>query len=103
MPGTCESYWDRACVRGSGMISVVVPIFDEEENLPELRRRMTVALDDAGADWELFLVNDASRDDSAALIRRVHAEDPLLKLINLSRNFGPPAARPASAHHATGD
>jgi dolichol-phosphate mannosyltransferase len=85
------------------MISVVVPIFDEEENLSELRRRMTSALDGAGADWELILVNDASRDHSAALIRQFHAEDPRVKLINLSRNFGHQAALTAGVHHATGD
>ena len=59
------------------MISVVVPIFNEEENLPELRRRMAAALDDSGAaDWELILVNDASRDDSAAMIRAFHLAVP---------------------------
>jgi dolichol-phosphate mannosyltransferase len=84
------------------MISVVVPIFNEEENLPELRRRMTAALDEAGADWELILVNDASRDGSSALIRRFHAEDARVKLINLSRNFGHQAALTAGVHHASG-
>jgi dolichol-phosphate mannosyltransferase len=84
------------------MISVVVPIFNEEENLPELRRRMTAALDETGGDWELILVNDASRDGSSALIRRFHAEDARVKLINLSRNFGHQAALTAGVHHASG-
>jgi dolichol-phosphate mannosyltransferase len=101
-----ESYLTRAHAQlpARAMISVVVPIFDEEENLPELRRRMTSALKDSGAaGWELILVNDASRDDSAALIRRFHDEDPRVKLINLSRNFGHQAALTAGVHHATGD
>jgi dolichol-phosphate mannosyltransferase len=85
------------------MISVVVPIFNEEENLPELRRRMTAALDNAGGDWELILVNDASRDTSAALIRGFHADDARVKLINLSRNFGHQAALTAGVHRATGE
>jgi dolichol-phosphate mannosyltransferase len=88
----------------AAVISVVVPIFNEEENLPELRRRMAAALDDSGGDdWELILVNDASRDDSATMIRAFHQADPRVKLINLSRNFGHQAALTAGVHHATGD
>src|SRR3954463_6444246 len=44
------------------LISVVVPIFNEQENLPELRRRMSAALDATGDSWELVLVNDGSPD-----------------------------------------
>lgn len=85
------------------MISVVIPIFNEEENLPELRRRVTAALDSSGEAWELILVNDGSRDTSAELIRQFHAEDGRVKLINLSRNFGHQAALTAGLHHAAGD
>ncbi len=84
------------------MISVVTPIFNEEENLPELRRRMAAALEACGAPWELILVNDGSRDGSVELIRRFHAEDPRVKLISLSRNFGHQAALTAGIHHASG-
>lgn len=84
------------------MISVVVPIFNEEENLPELRRRMTAALDATGEPWELILVNDGSRDASVRLIREFHAQNPRVKLINLSRNFGHQAALTAGVHHARG-
>jgi len=85
------------------MISVVVPIYNEQENLPELRRRMTLALDSTGEDWELILVNDGSRDRSAEMIRQYHLEDPRIKLINLSRNFGHQPAVTAGIHHARGD
>src|SRR5687767_12283563 len=85
------------------MVSVVVPIFNEEENLPELRRRMAAALDAAGEPWELLLVNDGSRDASGRLIRAFHAEDPRIKLVDLSRNFGHQAALTAGIHHAAGD
>jgi dolichol-phosphate mannosyltransferase len=85
------------------MISVVVPIYNEQENLPELRRRMTLALDSAGEDWELILVNDGSRDSSSDMIRQYHAEDARVKLINLSRNFGHQPAVTAGIHHARGD
>ena len=73
------------------MISVVVPIFNEEENLPELRQRMTSALDSTGESWELICVNDGSRDRSLEMLRQMHAEDPRIKAINLSPKFRPPA------------
>lgn len=83
-------------------ISVVVPIYNEQENLPELRRRMSAALDGIGDSWELILVNDGSRDASAEMIRSYHAEDPRIKLINFSRNFGHQPAVTAGVHHSTG-
>ncbi len=85
------------------MISLVVPIFNEEENLPELRRRGAAALDSTGEAWEIIFVNDGSRDSSAELIRKFHAEDLRLKLVNLSRNFGHQPAVTAGIHHASGD
>jgi dolichol-phosphate mannosyltransferase len=85
------------------MISVVVPIFNEEENLPELRDRMTKALESIGDSWELICVNDGSRDRSLALLREMNQHDPRIKLINLSRNFGHQPAVTAGIHHARGD
>ena len=85
------------------MISVVVPIFNEEENLSELRRRLAAALDSTGQPWEAILVNDGSRDRSLEMIREYHAEDPRIKLVNLSRNFGHQPAVTAGVHHARGD
>jgi len=85
------------------MISIVVPIFNEQENLPELRRRMTAALDSTGDPWELILVNDGSRDDSALLMRQFNSEDGRIKNVMLSRNFGHQPAVSAGIHHARGD
>ncbi|HSV15538.1 MAG TPA: glycosyltransferase family 2 protein [Tepidisphaeraceae bacterium] len=85
------------------MISLVVPIFNEAENLPEFRRRATAALDASGDAWEIVFVNDGSIDSSAALLRQYHADDPRLKLIELSRNFGHQPAVTAGVHHASGD
>ena len=85
------------------MVSVVVPIYNEQENLPELRRRMSAALDGTGLPWELILVNDGSRDRSAELMRQFHAEDGRIKAVMLSRNFGHQPAVTAGIHHARGD
>src|SRR5262245_46837238 len=85
------------------MISVVVPIFNEEENLPELRKRMTAALDSIGDSWELILVNDGSRDNSHQMLREMHREDPRIKVVSLSRNFGHQPAVTAGIHHARGN
>lgn len=85
------------------MISVVVPIFNEQENLPVLRRRLAAALDQTQEAWEVVFVNDGSRDGSLELLRGFHEEDPRVKVINLSRNFGHQPAVTAGVHHATGD
>jgi glycosyltransferase involved in cell wall biosynthesis len=85
------------------MISVVAPIYNEQENLPELRRRLTAALDATGRAWEIIRVDDGSRDSSAAMIRQFHADDPRIKLVGLSRNFGHQPAVTAGVHHARGD
>jgi polyisoprenyl-phosphate glycosyltransferase len=85
------------------MISVVAPIYNERENLAELRRRMTIALDAGGETWELILVDDASRDGSDEIIRAFHQQDPRIKLVSLSRNFGHQPAVTAGIHHARGD
>jgi glycosyltransferase involved in cell wall biosynthesis len=85
------------------MISAVAPIFNEHENLPEFRRRVTAALEATGEPWEMVLVNDGSRDNSSAIIRAFHAEDPRIKLVELSRNFGHQPAVTAGLHHARGD
>jgi polyisoprenyl-phosphate glycosyltransferase len=84
------------------LISVVVPIFNEQENLPELRRRVSAALDSTGESWELILVNDGSRDASPDMMRDMHQQDPRIKAIFLSRNFGHQPAVTAGIHHARG-
>ncbi|HZN67229.1 MAG TPA: glycosyltransferase family 2 protein [Tepidisphaeraceae bacterium] len=85
------------------IVSAVVPVFNEQENLPELHRRLAAALEATGHDWEVVFVDDGSADDTPAIIRRFHREDGRFKLIELSRNFGHQPAITAGIHHATGD
>src|SRR6266550_4802790 len=72
------------------MVSIVVPVCNEEANLPELRSRLGTAL--AGQEFECILVDDGSTDTTAAMIRDFAREDPRFKLVSLSRNFGHQAA-----------
>ena len=72
------------------LVSVIVPVCNEEANLPELRSRLTAAL--AGQEFECIVVDDGSTDASAAMVRDFAREDPRFKLVSLSRNFGHQAA-----------
>lgn len=84
-------------------VTVVLPIFNEEEVLPELLARLTAVFDGhPETRWDALLVDDGSRDRSAELIRAHAARDPRFQLLELSRNFGFQAALAAGLTHATG-
>lgn len=82
-------------------IAIVIPVFNEEAVLPELCSRLT-ALFDGQRDciWRAVLVDDGSRDTSAAYIRTQSERDPRFELIELSRNFGFQSALSAGLAHA---
>lgn len=84
-------------------ISVVVPCFNEQESLPECHRRLTAVLSGIGAPFEIVYVDDGSKDGTLAEIQRLHASDPTVALIELSRNFGHQAAVTAGLDAAMGD
>jgi dolichol-phosphate mannosyltransferase len=85
------------------MLSLVVPVFDEKESLPELHRRMHEALDPLGQPWEVVYVDDGSTDGSTELLDRLAAEEDNVVLVELSRNFGLEVAMSAGIDHAVGD
>jgi dolichol-phosphate mannosyltransferase len=85
------------------VFSIVVPIYNEEEVLPELYRRLTGAMDAQGETYELVFVNDGSRDRSLELLRALADGDSRLKVIDFARNFGHQAAITAGMELATGD
>jgi dolichol-phosphate mannosyltransferase len=85
------------------LISVVAPVYNEEAVLETLYERVRTVLDDEGATWELVLVNDGSRDDSAGVIAKLHARDPRVKGVSFSRNFGFQIAATAGLDYARGD
>jgi dolichol-phosphate mannosyltransferase len=84
-------------------VSVVIPIFDEEEVLPLLLERMRAVLDKLPPGSELVLVNDGSRDRSVSIIGAASLADKRVKLVDLSRNFGHSAAISAGLDNAVGD
>ena len=83
-------------------LSVVVPIFNEEENIPILHGRITQALSDAHLDYELILVDDGSSDNSYPALKRLASKDERVKVIRLRRNFGQTAAMAAGFDLASG-
>ena len=83
------------------VISVVVPMKDEEEILPELHRRVRAALQDVP--HEIVFVDDGSTDRSAAIVEGFAAEEDGIVLVQLSRNFGMEIAMSAGLDHARGD
>jgi len=69
-------------------ISIVIPIFNEETNLPALNARVSAVLDALPLQTELIYINDGSRDSSLEQIRALAARDSRIHYINFSRNFG---------------
>lgn len=84
-------------------ISVVIPVLNEAHGLPELRRRLTEALDRAQLSFEVILVDDGSQDDSRNLMAEFHQQDERFRALCLSRNFGHQIAITAGLMHAKGD
>src|SRR5690606_29886016 len=84
-------------------ISILAPVYNEEEVLPELYRRVRDVMDETGETWELVLVNDGSSDRSAEVIADLSARDGRVKGISFSRNFGFQIAVTAGLDHAGGD
>lgn len=83
-------------------LSIVVPVMNEEANLPELHRRVAAVMDRYPR-AELLLVDDGSTDRTRELIREIGARDPRVWGLSFSRNFGHQAAILAGYDHATGD
>ena len=81
-------------------ISVVIPVYNEVENLRDLQQEVTEALDGAGIEFEAILINDGSTDGSTQLLDAIHLDDPRFKVIHFIRNYGQTAAMAAGIRHA---
>ncbi|MCI0654910.1 MAG: glycosyltransferase family 2 protein [Methylococcaceae bacterium] len=85
------------------MISVTIPIYNEEGNLPHLYTRITEVLRGLNHPWELILVNDGSSDRSAQVLDGLAAKDASVKVVHFRRNFGQTAAIMAGFDYAQGE
>ncbi|MCS6885637.1 MAG: glycosyltransferase family 2 protein [Acidobacteriota bacterium] len=84
-------------------ISVVVPVFNEEETLEELYRRLRATLQSLGKDYEIIFVDDGSNDASLKVMKRIRAADTAVRVVKLTRNFGQHPAIVAGLHRARGE
>jgi polyisoprenyl-phosphate glycosyltransferase len=87
-------------------LSLIIPIFNEEQTIPELSRRLAeflAALPTVAGNWEVVFIDDGSRDRSAELLLELASREPRYKLIEFSRNFGHQIAITAGFDRAEGD
>lgn len=84
-------------------ISVVIPLFNEEENIKLLYPKLKHVLDNLGKNYEIIFIDDGSTDKTAALLHRIYTEDTKVKGIIFRRNFGQTAAISAGFDYAKGE
>ena len=89
-------------VRPPPQISVVVPVYNEEEVLLHFKERLEKVLDALLYEWEAVFVNDGSSDKSAEILKGFHLQNPRIKVISFSRNFGHQMAITAGINEACG-
>lgn len=85
-------------------LSLVIPVFNEQDNLPLLFQALNDAIPPLGLSWEVIFVDDGSRDKSLTVLKEQAVRDPEhVKVISFRRNFGQTAAIGAGIDHAAGD
>jgi glycosyltransferase involved in cell wall biosynthesis len=83
-------------------VSIVVPLYNEHESLPELATRIREVLTGMGVRWEVWFIDDGSTDGSLDVLHRLHADDDRFKLISFRRNYGKSAALAVGFDRAAG-
>lgn len=85
-------------------LSIVVPVYNEEKNLPELFEQILAALRDASCDWDVTFVDDGSKDKSVEVLKQLQAREPnRVRIVVFRRNYGQTAAISAGIDHSDGD
>jgi dolichol-phosphate mannosyltransferase len=92
----------RAETPAAPEISVVVPVFNEQENLRALYTRLEASLSPVAPNYEIIFIDDGSRDDSSAVLRSLAQNDPRVMVVELARNFGHQVAISAGLDFARG-
>jgi glycosyltransferase involved in cell wall biosynthesis len=84
-------------------LSVIIPVFNEEECLPRLHNELRPVMESIGSSYEIIYVDDGSRDGSLDILRGLAEREPEVKVIRFRRNFGQTAALAAGMENAQGD
>ncbi|MCX7811142.1 MAG: glycosyltransferase family 2 protein [Leptospiraceae bacterium] len=85
------------------LLSVIVPCFNEEEVIEETYKRLTNVLKENHINYEILFINDGSIDKTLEILTNIAKNDPKIKIISFSRNFGHQSAVSAGIHHCKGD
>jgi len=86
----------------SKKISIIIPVFNEQDNVEELHRRLVQSMNQSGYEYEIIFADDGSTDQTYEHLEKLHAADGRVKFLSLSRNFGHQAAILAGLDAATG-
>jgi len=84
-------------------LSIVIPVFNEEDNIPHIVGSLESVLDTCGRSHEMIFIDDGSTDGTFYALKDAHDRNPCIKTIKFRRNFGQSAALKAGFDHATGD
>jgi len=85
------------------MYSIVIPVYNEQEVLPEFYHRLSRSMEQLDEPYEIIFINDGSQDRSMEILHKLHVADSRVKIIHLSRNFGHQAAITVGMDYASGD
>lgn len=85
------------------LVSIVISVYNEEKNLPELYRQLQEVLSQCVVDHEIIFVNDGSKDNSLFILRELVAQNSRVRVINFTRNFGHEIAMTAGLDYARGN
>ena len=104
MPGTTRfPNTISATIKTPTLISVVVPVYNEEESLDAFYEAVSEQLHCLEMEWELIFVNDGSKDRSLAILQSLHERDSRVHIVDFARNFGNQVALSAGLEHSRGD
>ncbi len=85
------------------MLSIIIPVYNEQDNLPVLYEKLVSELEKINRQFEIILVNDGSSDGSETILRKIAHGDGRVKIVNFRRNYGQTAAMMAGIDFAVGD
>lgn len=85
------------------MLSIVIPVYNEEDNVIPLHERVSAAMQQTGQEYDVIIVNDGSSDRTETRLQAIAAADPRFKVVNFRRNYGQTAAMMAGIDFASGD